>query len=345
MDIGHMQRETKISRKLLGATVAACIWSATGAVAGEIETLKAKYKRPDSIPFPASNPYSLEKMALGKALFFEPRLSAAQNMNCASCHNPSFGWEVPVKTAVGSLNTHLTRQAPTILNMAWLPTFFWDGRAATLEDQAKGPIESPVEMNLPLPEAKQRLSTIPHYKTWFEIVFPGEGVTEETIVKALATYQRTVVGGYAPFDKWIDGDDTAISQAAKRGFELFNSKARCSACHSGWNFTDNKFHDIGISTGDRGRAEHDPSTVTAEYAFKTPGLREIELRAPYMHNGELATLEDVMMHYVAGGIDRPSRSPLMGPVELNATEIADLIAFMKTLTGAQQTVALPILPH
>lgn len=307
--------------------------------------LKAPYKRPVQIPFPPENPYTPEKAALGKALFFDPRLSGAKNMNCASCHNPSFGWEVPVKTAVGSKNVHVSRQAPTVLNTAWNGPFFWDGRAATAEDQAKGPIESPAEMNLPLGEAVTRLSVIPDYKAWFARVFPQAGITPDTIVAALATFERTVVASYAPFDAWIDGNEDAISASAKSGFRIFIGTGKCVACHTGWNFTDNKFHDIGTPTNDIGRAAIDPGNPFAKYAFKTPTLRDTAQRAPYMHNGEVETLEEVMKQYVTGGIKRPSRSPLMQPVSLTQSEIEDVIAFMRSLTGSRQVVALPILPN
>jgi cytochrome c peroxidase len=303
------------------------------------------YKRPTEIPFPIDNPYTPEKAALGKALFFEPRLSGAQNITCATCHNPSFGWEVPVKTAIGAQNTPLKRQAPTVLNTAWISPFFWDGRAETAEDQAKGPIEAAVEMNLPLPEAVKRLSAIPDYKAWFQRVFPRDGVTPETIVMAIATFERTVVASYSPFDAWVDGDETAVPDDAKRGFDLFIGKARCAACHTGWNFTDNKFHNIGTTTTDIGRAEIDPKNPLARFAFKTPSLRDITQRAPYMHDGSMATLEEVMLHYVDGGGSSPGKSPEMKPVALNAQEMRDLIAFLKSLTGSRQVVTLPVLPN
>ncbi|MBL8832039.1 MAG: c-type cytochrome [Rhodospirillales bacterium] len=307
--------------------------------------LKEQYRRPAEIPFPAANPYTPEKAALGKALFFEPRLSGAQNMTCATCHNPSFGWEVPVKTAIGAKNEPLGRQAPTVLNVAWMEHFFWDGRAPNAEAQAKGPIEADVEMNLPLAEAVKRLGAIPEYRTWFGRVFPGEGITPDSIVKAIATFERTVVASYSPFDAWIDGDENAIPAAAKRGFELFNSKAKCNACHTGWNFTDNRFHNIGTPSDDIGRGKYEPQNVKAQGAFKTPSLRDIEQRAPYMHNGSVATLVDVMVHYVTGGGDSPSKSPLMQPVPLNADEVNDIVAFMRSLTGSKQVVTLPILPN
>lgn len=318
---------------------------ATASVAAAADAALRDFVRPKEIPFPADNPYTPEKAALGKALYFETRLSGAQNMNCASCHNPSFGWEAPMKTPVGAQNTNLARQAPTILNVAWVHPFFWDGRAATAEDQAKGPIEAPAEMNLKLDEAVLRLKRIPAYDAWFTRVFPREGVTGDTIAKAIATFERTVVASHAPFDEWVDGDEGAVSDEAKRGFALFVGKAGCSGCHSGWNFTDNAFHDIGTTLTDIGRGAIEKDNVLAQYAFKTPSLRDVAQRAPYFHDGSVATLKGVMDHYVVGGIQRPSLSPRMAPVALSDGEIDDLIAFMVSLTGKRQVVALPVLPN
>ncbi len=324
--------------------MAAVVASFVGA-SGEAFAPRDAYRRPLEIPFPTTNPYTPEKAALGKALFFEPRLSGAENMNCASCHNPSFGWEARNKTSVGSQNTHLSRHAPTVLDTAWVHPFFWDGRAPTAEAQAKGPIQAPAEMNLPLDQAVARLQAIPDYKARFERIFPRDGVTPDTIVAAIATFERTVVSSYAPFDAWVDGDEAAISESAKRGFTLFTSKAGCAGCHTGWNFSDNKFHDIGSSDTDLGRGAIDPTDPLAKYAFKTPSLRDTAQRSPYMHAGQYATLEEVVAHYVVGGIDRPSRSPLMKPIVLTTDESADLIAFLKTLTGSKQVVTLPVLPN
>jgi cytochrome c peroxidase len=305
---------------------------------------KAGYKRPAEIPFPADNPYTPEKAALGKALYFDARLSGAQNMNCASCHNPSFGWEVSVPTPVGSQNTRLGRRPPTILDIAWGHIFFWDGRAPTAEEQAKGPIQAPAEMNLPLTDAVVRLDAVSEYHNWFNRVFPGKGVTPDTIVQAIATFERTVVASYAPFDAWVDGDEQAISDKAKHGFDLFVGKAQCANCHTGWNFTDGKFHDLGIGT-DIGRGKLAPEDPYAQFAFKTPTLRDTALRAPYMHDGSVATLEDVIARYGGPGIDRPSRSPLLPKLSLNDTEMTDLVEFLRTLTGSKQAVSMPILPN
>ncbi len=328
------------------AATALIVFVAPVAAQGDLAGLKAQYRRPAEIPFPQSNPYTPEKAALGKALYFDPRLSGHQNMNCASCHNPSFGWEVPLKGAIGAQNTMLGRNAPTVLNLAWgKDHYFWDGRAKTLEEQALGPIQADVEMNMNLKDLVARLQGIPEYKKWFEIAFPKEGLTADNIAKSIATYERTVVSGYAPFDAWVEGDEKAISDSAKRGFVLFTGKAKCADCHTGWNFTDNKFHDVGVATKDLGRGKLVPDDPKAKHAFKTPGLRDITQRAPFMHDGSVPDLEAVMVHYVAGGVDRPSRSHLMRPVELSAQEVTDVVEFLKTLTGTKQVVSLPVLPN
>ena len=336
-----------MSTRNLGASLAIAVvaWTCHASAGDLSPASREAYSRPSAIPFPADNPYTPDKAALGKALFFEPRLSGAENMTCSSCHNPSFGWQTRNKTAVGSQNTHLPRRAPTILDTAWIHAFFWDGRAPSAEAQAKSPIQNPYEMNLPLDQAVARLAAIPEYKARFERIFPGQGVTADTLVGALATYERTVVSSYAPFDAWIEGDEAAVPDAAKRGFTLFTTTARCSGCHTGWNFTDNAFHDIGTSEGDLGRGVVDPSNPYAPFAFKTPSLRDVAQRSPYMHDGQYDTLEEVVAHYVGGGIDRPSRSPMMRPVPLTAEDVADLVAFLDTLTGSKQVVTLPVLPN
>ncbi|WP_420591825.1 cytochrome-c peroxidase [Bacterioplanoides sp.] len=308
----------------------------------QLQALKQQYKRPDFIPFPADNPYSADKAQLGKMLFFDQRLSRHFNMNCATCHNPSLGWEDGVAVAVGDINEPLKRHSPTLLNLAWGKDFFWDGRAPSLEEQIRGPVEAEVEMNLSLDEAVQRLNKVNGYRQQFRKVF-GEAINADNILKAIATYERTLVSGTAAFDRWVDGDDNAISAQAKAGFELFNGKAGCSGCHSGWNFTDNRFHDIGLPTDDIGRAGV-TGNLGDNHSFKTPGLRNIGQRMPYMHNGSLPNMDAVLGHYISGGIPRDSRSELMKPVLLNANELAQLKAFMATLDGDDKPVSLPILP-
>jgi cytochrome c peroxidase len=306
---------------------------------------KSQYKRPLTIPFENVTPYSPQLATLGKMLFFDPRLSGNKNMNCASCHNPSFGFETPVETPIGAANTALARQAPTVLNAAWVTPNFWDGRATTLEEQAAGPITAEVEMNGKFDEIVENLRNVPDYSKWFEEVFPGSGVTKDNLLVAIATYERTVVSGWAPFDRWVDGDESAISDSAKRGFELFTGKAMCSSCHTGWNFTDNKFHDIGLDTKDVGRSAIEKDNPKAMHAFKTPGLRNTAYRAPFMHNGSLPDLVSVIIHYESGGISRPSLSESMMPLSLEEGERKDLIAFLNSLTAEKQDTPLPTLPN
>lgn len=311
--------------------------------AADVDALKKAYQRPKTIPFPPENPYTVEKAALGKMLFFDARLSRDNNISCASCHNPSFGWQVPFAKAIGAGGKPLSRKSPTTINHAWGGRFFWDGRAGSLEAQARGPIEAPVEMDLPLVKAVERLNSIEGYKQAFSKAFPKEGITEESILKAIATFERTTVSGDTPFDRWVRGDPKALSPAAVRGFAVFNGKAQCVACHSGWNFSDDKFHDIGLSTDDEGRSG---VTRKAEdkFGFRTPGLREIAARAPYMHNGSLPTLQVVVAHYMSGGTARPTRSRLMTPLSLTPQDMTDLVEFMNALSSPGVTVALPNLP-
>lgn len=306
---------------------------------------KADFKRPLTIPFGKVTPYSPQLATLGKMLFFDPRLSGNNNMTCASCHNPSFGFETPVETPIGAQNTALGRQAPTVLNAAWVSPSFWDGRAPTLEAQAEGPITADAEMGGKMDVILEALSGIPQYKSWFDEVFPGTGLTKDTMLTAIATYERTVVSNWAPFDRWVDGDESAISAEAKRGFEIFTGKAGCSACHSGWNFTDNQFHDVGLPSEDIGRGALEPDNPKAQFAFKTPGLRNTLYRGPYMHDGSLTSMDEVIAHYESGGINRPSLSASMLPFVLTAEERTDLIAFLGSLTAEKQDIPLPTLPN
>lgn len=310
----------------------------------DLKSLMKDYERPKTIKFPENAPYSPQIATLGKMLFFDPRLSGAQNMSCSSCHNPSFGWETPVDKAIGALNVPLERHAPTIVNLADAPWLFWDGRASSLEEQAAGPITHPKEMGSNFPDLIKRLSDIKDYRYWFNKLFPSQGLNRETILTALATYERTVQTGYAPFDRWIAGEESAISDAAKRGFKLFNGKMECANCHSGWNFTNHQLYDIGLATNDLGRANFINEDANSMYKFKTPGLRNISTRAPYMHNGALADLQSVLDHYATGGINRPSLDFTKPDGGISSDEKADLIAFLETLTEENQHVATPSLP-
>ena len=311
-----------------------------------LAALKAMFRRPAAVPFPADNPFSEKKRALGEVLFHDRRLSIDNSRSCASCHDRAKGFADGKAQGEGVPGRPLKRHTPTLWNLAWSAPVFWDGRARSLEEQVAGPIESPDEMAQPMASVIARLSADDAMRRAFAEAFPqAPKVDAANLAKAIATFERTVVSGYAPFDAWVDGDESAISDSAKRGFALFNGKANCAACHTGWNFTDNKFHDIGTNGTDIGRGKIEPNNPKAQFAFKTPGLRDITQRAPFMHDGSLPDLEAVMARYITGGIERPSISPQFRKIELDANEIADVIEFLKTLTGTKQVVSLPVLPN
>jgi cytochrome c peroxidase len=310
--------------------------------------LKALYRRPTSIPFPPENPYGDAKAKLGRILFFDPIMSGPRTIACSSCHNPGLSWTdgQTVANGVGRMKLH----TPTIIDVAWVPILGWDGKFPNLESVAFGPLISPINMNNTEANILDRLTRIPAYAAAFAEAFPGtnpeEAVTRPHIEQALATFERTIVAAKAPFDRWVDGDDTAISPAAKRGFVLFNGKAGCANCHKGPSFTDSSFHDIGFaSEEDVGRGRLFPATVKLNHAFKVPTLRDVARRPPYMHDGAVPTLEAVVAVYNGGGIDRPSRSDLIRPLGLTAAEQQDLIAFLQTLTGEPTPIEVPVLPR
>lgn len=312
----------------------------------ELDTLKKEYIRPTEIPFPKDNPHSQAKEDLGKILYFDPRLSASGTQSCATCHNPSLGWEDGMATGTGHQHKKLDRSSPTILNLAWDELYMWDGRADSLEEQALGPIQAGVEMNMSMIELIKKLNDIKEYAPLFEKAFPEDPqITDKNIGKAIATYERTIVSGEAPFDRWINGDEDAISASAKRGFILFNKKANCAACHSGWNFSDSSFHDIGLDDDDLGRGKLIPHIVPMQHAFKTVGLRNIDRRAPYMHDGSLNTLEEVVDHYDHGFVKRESLSDDIKQLNLTKAEKRDLVEFMRSLTSQDEPVTFPDLPR
>jgi cytochrome c peroxidase len=303
--------------------------------------------RPDFAPAPPENQLTPERVLLGQLLFFDPRLSRKSTMSCASCHNPALGWSDGLPTAVGFDMHTLARATPTIVNTSFNSIQMWDGRKSTLEDQATGPIEAAGEMNLPLPELIERLKSIPGYASKFEAAYPGMGITAVTVARGLASFERTVLSTESPFDRWRKGDQKAVSASAKHGFELFQDKAKCAVCHMGYNFTDNGFHNIGLKTEgepDMGRYAQRP-LKSMRGAFKTPTLRDIGLTAPYMRNGSYKTLMEVVEHYDRGGDDTENLDINMVPLSLTASEKADLVAFLESLTGVPADVRLPALPH
>lgn len=337
------------TKLIITLAMVACYWNAQAGAESEgyeRAKAKAKFQRPVSVPFPKENPITPERVQLGKALFFDPRLSAANSISCASCHNPAFAWGDGLPKGVGHGSKELGRRTPTILNVAFGELMFWDGRADSLEDQALGPIKSPGEMNMPLADMIAKVKDIAGYTPLFEKAYPGEGISESTVAKAIASYERTIISGIAPFDEWVKGKEDAISPSAKRGFDVFNTKANCAACHSGWNFTDNGFHDIGLPSNDPGRGKLLTEIEVLQNAFKTPTLRNADRRAPFMHDGSERTLADVVELYNAGGrVRRPSITHEVRPLGLTATEKEDLVNFMLTLTSADKPCEIPTLPR
>jgi cytochrome c peroxidase len=189
-----------------------------------------------------------------------------------------------------------------------------------------------------------RIAAIPDYAARFQAALPGHRIDVDAIATAIASYERTFEPGSSAFDRWLAGDEYAISPAAKRGFALFNGKAGCAGCHTGWRLTDDDFHDIGTTRTDRGRGRQLPYDRSMQFAFKTPTLRSVALHPPYMHDGSLATLDDVVRHYEAGGIARESRSSLLAPIEISNQERGDLVEFLQTLTGNPEGDTAPVLP-
>ena len=312
----------------------------------ELAKVRASYRRPAAVPFPSRNPHSEAKSALGAMLFFDPLLSRSKTLSCATCHNPSLSWADGLPRAIGEDPKGLPIRAPSLIDVAFFEPLGWDGKFRDLESVAFGPIENPANMNMTEPELIARLSAIPGYVDAFARAFGDGAITRPRIETSLATFERSIVAGEAPFDRWIKGDESAIGASAQHGFELFNGKARCASCHSGPSFSDGSFQDIGTARGnDVGRGRFFPKSTKLHYAFKTPTLRDVARRAPYMHDGSVATLEDVIELYNKGGIDRPSRSPDIKPLSLTAAEKKDLIAFLQTLTAAPPPFTVPTLPR
>ncbi len=329
---------------LLPLSVAASV--ADNGPASGIASLRNEYLRPAEIPYPDDDPYSAAKAKLGRVLFFDPIFSASGTLSCANCHQPNLGWEDGLPLAVGDAQHHLKLKTPTLLDVAWLDRLGWDGKFHSLEQVTFAPIVASGNMNMSESGVTARLSSIPDYVRSFAAAFDDGAITKKNIEMAIATYERSIVSADAPFDRWIRGDENAINASAKHGFAIFNGKGRCAECHSGWAFTDGSFHDIGVAKDDDiGRGRLFPTSIKLRHAFKTPTLRDVARRAPYMHDGSVPTLQAVIDLYDKGGIARPSRSEVIKPLGLTAGEKADLLAFLQTLTSKPQPVELPTLPR
>lgn len=292
------------------------------------------------VPWPEDNPYSQGKAELGRYLYYDTRLSSDNSVSCASCHNIPCGYGDCRKIAVGIGGSRGSRNSPTIINTAYLKHFFWDGRASSLEEQCKGPIANDKEMTNAENaheahlQCEERVGKIPGYQKLFKEVFNGE-VTLDNIAKAIATFERTLLSGNSSYDRYRAGNPTAMTAQEIKGWELFK-KHNCSSCHGGFNFTDDRFTNIGVGMD---KADPDPGRYGITHypsqwgAFKIPTLRDVAHTGPYMHDGSLTTLREVIDYYDKGGIPNKRLHPLMQPLHLQEEDKDALVAFLKALSG------------
>lgn len=303
---------------------------------------------PAPVPVPTGNVRHTATIKLGRQLFFDGRLSRNNQVSCAYCHIPGSGFSDPHPTSLGVDDLIGGRQAPTVLNTAFSPLLFWDGRAKSLEEQSLGPIQNPVEMAETLDHLVAKLQTVKGYRQQFRNVF-GTEITPQGISEAIAAFARTLISTNSAFDQYSLGNKQAMSEAAIRGMVLFKNKARCILCHNGPNFTDSQFHNLGVPQVGPLKVDLGRYDVTRQErdkgAFKTPTLRSILETAPYRHDGVFLSLEEVIDFLDNGGGANPNLSPLMKPLGLTQEEKADLLAFLETLTGAPLMIEPPQLPH
>ena len=328
----------------VGVAVGVCV---AALLAGNAEAKgKLKFKKPKpplglvSIIWPPDNKFSPAKAELGWLLYFDKRLSIDNTISCASCHDPKKGFTDQAPVATGIRGQKGGRSAPTVINRAYSVEQFWDGRAPSLEAQAIGPIANPIEMGETHEHVVKKLQGIPGYAKRFKKVFGTEDFTIEDVGKALATFERTVLSGNSPYDRYRAGDKNALTTAQKLGLELFRGKARCNNCHFGINFTDGTFVNVGA-----GMDKPNPDPGRMDYtkrpedfgSFKTPTLREIEHTAPYMHDGSLKTLIDVVEHYNKARNKFPDPRVKVNariiPLKLTQQEKQGLVEFLKALSG------------
>ncbi|RHW35765.1 cytochrome-c peroxidase [Neobacillus notoginsengisoli] len=297
------------------------------------------------IPIPEDNPMNPEVLKLGQALYFDPLLSGDNTRSCASCHDASLGYGDGKATFEKVDGTAGARNSPTVINSGYYKTNFWDGRASSLEEQALGPIENPNEMNQNLDALINELKAIKGYEEMFQKAF-GTGITKETIAKAIAAFERQIVVKDTAYDRFLQGEKNALTDQEVRGLGLFVGKAMCVTCHNGPNLSDNNFYNIGIESEDEGRfaVTQEPGDLGR---IRTPGLYGITHTAPYMRDGSLKTLEDVIDYYDRGGDNHPNKSFFIKqfmPLGLSDSEKADLLAFLKTLGGQPPVFEKPELP-
>ncbi|MBM4335391.1 MAG: cytochrome-c peroxidase [Deltaproteobacteria bacterium] len=349
--------------KIALVTLGFLLGSLCDARADEVVISVPKGVTPPQVP--ADNPLTAAGVELGKKLYFDSRLSKDDTISCATCHDPRTGFAEHKPVSDGVAGGRGNRNAPTVMNAAFLPEQFWDGRAPSLEAQAVGPIINPVEMAMPdHPAVERKLAALAEYPPLFQKAFGDPKVTIDRIGKALASFERTLISLDAPIDRFLGGDATAISDSAKRGWVLYNGKALCVACHAHVPasplFSDGKYHNLGVAAkpteflalakqlaqrpADFEKLANAPGVEELGRfavsrnpqdlgAFKTPHLRNIALTAPYMHDGSEETLAEVIEYYDRGGNKNPWLDPNMRPLGLTAQEKADLVALLETFTS------------
>ena len=299
------------------------------------------------------------EIELGRRLFFDPRLSGSGQIACASCHIPDLSWTDGRKKSVGHEMAENRRNSPSLLNVWAYDRLFWDGRSPNLEDQAFGPINSESEMHSDMPDVMRKLRGIAGYRALFDSAFGGEGINPETMTRALASFQRTLVSRQADFDRFLQGNKNAMSDEALRGLHIFRTKARCMNCHQGSLLTDNQFHNTGLT---HYKKDHEDlgrylATRKAEDVgkFKTASLRDVMRTRPWMHNGQFDDMEKILDRYSAGIVlpeptaDEkkdslyPKTDPILRRLDLTAREKQDLIAFLESVTAPPYEMQIPSL--
>ena len=296
--------------------------------------IQSFYRRPSSVPIRANNTFNRYSVrALGEKLFFDTALATTPGMGCVTCHQPQVGFS----DRAAQSNEASRRRSMTLLNLAWNRNFIWTGEIRTLMEQAALAIQAPGGMNTTHADFVRRVQNRSDYAPLIRAAYRGQlppekEVTQASLTYAIEVYVASLVSNTAPFDRWLAGDDAAISEEAKRGFDLFNTKARCAECHMSWRFTDGELHDIGLLPSTLVSMEGTKhGVITAK--FKTPGLRQVAERAPYMHNGSLVTLTEVLKFYNRGGdITRPTKAEQIQPLNLSDTELSEVEAFLRTLS-------------
>jgi cytochrome c peroxidase len=302
------------------------------------------------IIWPADNPYTPEKVELGRLLYFDPRLSADGSVSCASCHSPKFAFTDGAAVSTGIKGQKGGRSAPTVINRAYSLAQFWDGRAATLEEQAKGPMANPIEMASTHDAVVDTVKKIAGYRVLFAKAFGTEDITIDHVAKAIATFERTILSGNSAYDRYKAGQKTALTLSQVRGLQLFTGKARCDECHEGINFSSNAYANLGIGS-DKPEPDVGRFAVTKNPkdwgTFKTPTLREIANTGPYMHDGSLKTLEEVVDTYDKGGVPNQNLDSRIKALHLTDQDKKDLVAFLRSLSGEgwQQIKAPEKLPE